>query len=112
MTASQYWIGNKFVSGSTQSGKSYAEVHDVLAAEASGRAAIVVIDPHRKSLAWNTFVQLNARGVSNRILFDQLTHLDRTLGYRFIRPSRAREAKKRASDRRTWLETKGDEADI
>lgn len=81
--------GNKISIGSTQSGKSYAEVHDVLAAAADQRTAIVVIDPHTRSLAWNSLIHLVARGHQRRIIWDQLDDCLETPKYRFLTASRA-----------------------
>lgn len=84
-----YRPGNRIVCGSTRSGKSTAEVIDIVVAAVMASMAIVVIDPHVGSLAWNAFVQLVSRGVTKRILFDRLSDLSHFLGYRFLRPSRS-----------------------
>lgn len=81
--------GNKLTVGSTQSGKSYSEVHDILAAAADGRSAIVVIDPHACSLARNSLQHLVARGHQARIIWDQLDEVRRTPKYRFLLRSTA-----------------------
>jgi hypothetical protein len=70
--STEYRRGNKLAVGSTQSGKSYAEVHDILAAADAGNVAIVVCDPHKDSLARNALTHLVARGHKRRILWDQL----------------------------------------
>lgn len=88
MNIPPYRPGNRLISGSTRSGKSTAEVIDILAAALAGMA-VVVIDPHMNSLAWNAFVQSVGRGLTRRVLFDRLSNLSRILGYRFLRPSRA-----------------------
>jgi hypothetical protein len=67
--------GNKLVTGSTQSGKSYSELHDILAAADERRIAIVVLDPHRGSLAYNALQHLVARGHASRIIWDSLGDL-------------------------------------
>ena len=51
--------------------------------------AAVVVDPHSRSLAWHSYVQLIARGFRKRVLFDQLSNLNRVLGYRFLQASRS-----------------------
>lgn len=89
MKLPEYRPGNCLVCGSTRSGKSTAEVIAIIAAAMAGTVAIVVIDPHVRSLAWNAFVQLVGRGLWKRVLFDQLSNLSRVLGYRFLRPSRS-----------------------
>ena len=88
MEIPEYRPGNRIVCGSTRSGKSTGEIIDVIAA-AMSFMAIVVIDPHMRSLAWNAFVQLVARGFGKRVLFDRLSNLSRVLGYRFLRRSNA-----------------------
>ena len=82
--------GNKVVVGSTRSGKSVGEWQDVVNAADAGDVAIVVMDPHEKSLAWNCFQQLIARGHEHRIVYDQLHHSLHVPGYRFLRQSTAR----------------------
>ena len=85
---SGYRRGNKVTVGSTQSGKSYAELHDILQAADrrtidGRRIAIVCCDPHKGSLARNALQHLIARGHKGRILWDELDELDHTLKYRF-----------------------------
>jgi hypothetical protein len=84
-----YRRGNKLVIGSTQSGKSYAELHDVTASAADRSTAMVVLDPHTRSLAWNSLVHLVSRGHQNRIVWDELDELMRTPKYQFLKASRA-----------------------
>ncbi|MBN8627060.1 MAG: hypothetical protein J0M17_16395 [Planctomycetes bacterium] len=81
--------GNQLVVGSTQSGKSYGEVQDVLAAAEDRRTAIVVLDPHPRSLARNCLLHLDARGHRGRILWDELDELLRVPKYRLLMQSRA-----------------------
>ena len=92
-----YMQGNKFACGSTRSGKSVAEVNDVVAAATKRDVAIVVCDPHPKSLAWNSFIQLIARGHDKRIVYDQLTRFSRVPGYKFLASSKARNSLRRES---------------
>lgn len=92
-----YRFGNRVIVGTTRCGKSTAEVLDIIAAAMLGMA-IVVIDPHMMSLAWNAFVHLSARGFRRRILFDQLSCLSHVLGYRFLRRSKAREPLRRDAE--------------
>src|SRR5438045_1425085 len=107
---SSYRRGNKLVVGSTQSGKSYAEVHDVLAAadgrnSADGRKiSIIVEDPHKNSLARRSLEQLIARGHKGRVLWDQLDEPERGLKYRFILRSRATNPVHRAHENRQQAE--------
>ena len=84
--------------GSTQSGKSYSEIHELLEAADSGEVAIVCIDPHPRSLAWNALQQLIARGHTNRVIWDSLDELENTPKYQFLTPSRARNALVRAKE--------------
>jgi hypothetical protein len=65
-------------------------VVEIITAAMCAAISIVVIDPHEHSLAWNSFLQLVARGFGRRVLFDRLSNLSRVLGYRFLRPSNAR----------------------
>jgi hypothetical protein len=74
---------NILICGSTRSGKSMAELRRLVDAAEAG-AALVVIDPHRDSLASRLLEHLVARGLKARILFDRLTDLDRVLGYDFL----------------------------
>lgn len=69
--------------GSTRSGKSMAEVRRLVEAAEKG-VALVVIDPHRDSLAARLLEHLVARGLQNRILYDRLAELDRVIGYDFL----------------------------
>jgi hypothetical protein len=100
----QYRPGNKVTTGSTQSGKSYAETHDILAAAETRSVAIVVCDPHKNSLARNALTHLVARGHKRRILWDQLDELDHTLKYRFLTPSRATNPLRRSHENRQQAE--------
>lgn len=85
-----YRKGNKVTIASTQSGKSYAEAHDVLAAATvQPPMGIVVTDPHSRSLARNALHHLVSRGQSHRIIWDELDELERTPKYRFLTRSRA-----------------------
>jgi len=81
-----YRKGNKVSIGSTQSGKSWGEVSDILAAaDEYPRVGICVLDPHQKSLAWNCLGHLVANGHKNRIIYDNLGELDLTPKYRFLK---------------------------
>jgi hypothetical protein len=99
-----YRAGNKLTTGSTQSGKSYAEVHDIIAAAETRKVGIVVCDPHKNSLARNALSHLVARGHKRRILWDQLDELEHTLKYRFLIPSRAASPVRRAHENRQQAE--------
>jgi hypothetical protein len=52
--------------------------------------ALVVIDPHRDSLAAGLLEHLVARGMKKRILFDRLAALDRVLGFDWLPASDAK----------------------
>lgn len=69
--------------GSTRSGKSLAELRRLLHAAALG-CALVVIDPHRDSLAAGLLTHLVARGMQHRVLFDRLAAADRILSHDFL----------------------------
>jgi len=90
--------GNQVTVGSTRSGKSHGEVHRIVDAAEDRDVAIVAIDPHSRSLVWNTFEQLIARGHESRVILDQLAYFDKVPGYRFLRPSTAENAYRRASE--------------
>ena len=100
----EYRPGNRLVSGSTRSGKSFAEVIEILIAAMVGvmtgtsKMGIVVIDPHVNSLVWNVFKYLVAYGQSGRVLYDRLSSFSRVLGYRFLKPSNARNPFKREAE--------------
>jgi hypothetical protein len=96
--------GNKISVGSTQSGKSYAEVHDVVAAAEDRDVAIVGIDPHKRSFAYNSLIQLISRGHKKRVLWDQLNDLEHALKYRFLVPSRASNPMLRSHENRQQAE--------
>jgi hypothetical protein len=104
-----YRRGNKICTASTQSGKSYAELYDILDAadcrSADGRKiAIVAADPHKRSLARNALEHLVARGHKSRILWDELDELDYCLKYRFHTRSRADNPSRRAHENRQQAE--------
>ena len=96
--------GNKLVVGTTQSGKSYAELWDVIGTAASRRTALVVIDPHVGSLARKSLVHLIARGHQPRIIWDELSELESTPKYRLLTPSRARNPLVRAKENQQQAE--------
>src|SRR5438270_7154770 len=60
-----------------------AEVRRLVEAAKEG-ASLVVIDPHRDSLAARLQEHLVARGMQRRILYDRLADLDRVIGYDFL----------------------------
>ncbi len=98
MTLPQFQFGNRVTFGTTGSGKTTAEVIDIVAAALLGTIAIVVIDPHFMSLAWNAYIHLVARGLWRRVLFDRLSNFDRVLGYQFLRPSTANQTNRRDAE--------------
>ncbi len=75
---------NTLIVGSTRSGKSTAELKNLVEVAERGDTAIVVFDPHRDSLAFGALSQLTARGMKNRILYDRLSELHRVLGWDFL----------------------------
>src|ERR1700693_2853547 len=84
-----YRRGNVLTVGSSQSGKSHATILRTLEAALSNAAAIVVIDPHFRSLAHGLCELLVAYGLEARILFDRLSDFERVLQYRFLHPPAA-----------------------
>ncbi|WP_145218225.1 type IV secretory system conjugative DNA transfer family protein [Gimesia alba] len=84
--------------GSTRSGKSVSEVPDVVAAAERRDIAIVLLDPHTRSLGWSCLEHLIARGHQSRIIFDNLSHFDRVPAMRFLRPSTAKHPLKRMAE--------------
>ena len=101
----QYRHGNKLVVGATRSGKSVSEVNDVIAAAMRKDVAIVLLDPHPRSLAWNVFSHLVARGMEHRVIFDQLPYFSRVPAYRFLPQSTARNSLKRAAQHEQYAQT-------
>ena len=101
---SGYRRGNKVTIGSTLSGKSYAELHDIIDAADCRNVAIVVADPHKRSLSRNALHHLIGRGHKRRILWDELDDLERPLKYRFHDRSRATNSSRRAHENRQQAE--------
>lgn len=98
MAENHYVPGNRLVAGSTRSGKSMAEVHDILAAATSDEPmAIVVCDPHPRSLTATVFQQLIALGQGRRIVYDQIPYFDSCPGYEMISRSKAKDPVRRAA---------------
>jgi hypothetical protein len=93
-----YRRGNTLTVGSTQSGKSYGVVHDILGAADTRSISIVVCDPHQESLARKSVNQLIAHGHQKRIVWDQLDELMQTPKYRFLMRSRAKHPLQRAKE--------------
>lgn len=75
--------------GSTRSGKTWAELKFLVEAALLGFVALVVIDPHRDSLAGPLVAHLVAHGMQRRILFDRLSDVHRVLSWDFLPPSTA-----------------------
>lgn len=94
----EYRIGNEFICGSTRSGKSVSQWEVVTSAAERGDVSILICDPHEKSLAYNCFQQLIARGFEHRIIYDQLHSCSHTLGYRFLKQSQARNPLQRKAE--------------
>ena len=78
--------------GMSGSGKSVNATEDVIRDADRGDTAIIIQDPHPKSLAAGAFEQLVARGHQSRILYDRLYELDHSLGYDFLQPSLAKDS--------------------
>jgi len=98
MNLPKYVPCNKVVVGSTRSGKSVSEVPDVIAAAERKDIAVVLLDPHARSLGWSCLEHLIARGHQSRIIFDNLSHFDRVPAMRFLRRSTARNPLKRMAE--------------
>lgn len=92
-----YERGNCLITGSTQSGKTFSEILAVLSAALIG-LGIVVLDPHRGSLAWNVLQQLVAHGLQHRIIWDSLEELVYAPKYRFLKRSTAAHPLVRANE--------------
>ena len=101
----RYVKGNKVVFGATRSGKSVSEVNDVVAAAMQKDIAIVLFDPHPRSLAWSVFTHLIARGMESRIIFDQLPYFTHVPTYRFLPQSTARNPLKRSAQHEQYAQT-------
>ena len=80
---------NTLTCGSTRSGKTWSELRKLVEAAEMGFIALVVLDPHRDSLATPLVEHLVARGMQRRILFDRLVDVHRVLGWDFLPPSSA-----------------------
>ena len=95
-----YVRGNRLVAGSTQSGKTPAEVFEILGAAQCTDLdiAICVVDPHAKSLAWKSLQHLVAGSHTSRIIWDSLEELEHAPKYQFLRPSRATHSLVRAKE--------------
>jgi len=91
------WLGlmvvascvNLLCVGSTRSGKTWSELRRLVEAAVRGTIALVVVDPHRDSLATPLLHHLVARGLKARILFDRLNNLARVIGWTFLEASGA-----------------------
>lgn len=97
MEITEFQRGHSFTAGGTGSGKTLATVRSVIAAAMMGMA-VVILDPHRRSLAWNSLLHLVASGHERRIIFDALPNLQATPGYRILPPSAARDPRRRDSE--------------
>lgn len=90
--------GNELVVGSSTSGKSTGKALDVLDEAKEGAKSIVVVDPHKKSLAWWILCHLYAMGLVHRVLFDRLSDLNRVIGWKFLEPSKEKSELKRRAE--------------
>lgn len=93
----EYQFGNVLKVGSTQSGKSWSEIPEVVAAADAGMG-ICLLDPHRKSLAWNVLGHLVASGHRKKIIWDSLGETEIAPKYKFLSPSRSQNANTRAKE--------------
>jgi len=91
-------MANHFVCGSTRSGKSTGELQRLIELADRGDTAIVCIDPHLRSLGYRLLMQLEARGLSHRILYDRLSDLRCVPGWNFLKPSAARNRLERRAE--------------
>ncbi len=79
---------HEVVIGASGCGKSTMLIRKIIEEAERGDSAIVVEDPHPRSLAYGIFSHLVARGMEHRVLYDRLHDLDYYLGYEFLKPSR------------------------
>ncbi len=86
------------VVGSTRSGKSVATIKTVVEIAQKDDSAIVIVDPHRDSLAAGAFEHLVARGFQRRFLLMRLADLDRVIAWDFLAPSTAQNKLERAAE--------------
>ena len=91
-------MSNKLIVGTTTSGKSTAEARAIIEEAVRGETAIVICDPHRRSLAWWVYTHALARGLESRLFFDRLSDLSRVLGWNFFEPSKAKDALQRLAE--------------
>ena len=84
--------------GASGSGKSTAEVKELIREAKAGNSAIVCIDPHVESLAAQLFAHLCEAGLQDRVIYDRLGDLDRVLKWEFLQPSRAKSAHQRFAE--------------
>lgn len=89
------------VVGGSGSGKSTAEIEALVDVARRGNSAIVVLDPHTNSLAYNFLSHCVALGMDDRVIYDRLSDLDNVLAWDFLSPSPAKAAHKRESQNKT-----------
>jgi len=90
--------------GMSGSGKSTLMVDAIIDEADRGDTAIVVEDPHPKSLAQHVYEKLVARGHGKRILYDRLYDLDNRLGYDFLTPSTSGDVHRRYAENEARIE--------
>ncbi len=90
--------GNCLVVGTTTSGKSTGKAQDVLKQAQDGNTSIVVVEPHKKSIAYWMLSHLYAMGLTNRVLYDRLSDLNRVIGWKFLEPSNENSELKRRAE--------------
>ncbi len=91
MSDTWYFLINLLICGSTRSGKTWAELKRLVKAAEDGNIALVVIDPHKDSLAGPLLSHLVARGMWRRVLFERLADLFRVLSWEFLTASPAKD---------------------
>lgn len=93
-----------FIVGGTGSGKTTAEVKELVEEADRNDSAIVCIDPHAASLGASFFAHLCERGHQDRVLYDRLLDIDRVLKWDFLSPSKATSSRERHAENQTRCE--------
>ena len=92
-----------FMVGGSGSGKSTAEVKELVEEAKQNNSAIVCIDPHGP-MARDLFAHLCSRGLQDRVIYDRMRDLDRVLKWEFLSPSRAKNPHERKGENQTRCE--------
>src|SRR5689334_11436668 len=90
--------------GSPGSGKTTGEIKYLVEEADRGDTAIVILDPHKNSLAAGAFAHFCERGHRDRIIFDRLPDIQRVPMWDFLPPSRAKSARERQGENQTRCE--------